>query len=99
MRFKTADKNPIEIRYLLNQAGLTFADVDRDFGLKSGMARTASRYPHRAGETAIAKALGVKPADLWPSRYRADGQRLRPQPAANYCMPPRFPKRQKGVAA
>ncbi|MBE0529494.1 MAG: helix-turn-helix domain-containing protein [Rhodospirillales bacterium] len=96
---RTADKNPIEIRYLLNQAGLTFAEVDRDHGLKTGTARATARYPHRAGEHAIAKALGVPPTELWPSRYRTDGQRLKPQPAANYCMPPKFPKRQKGRLA
>jgi Ner family transcriptional regulator len=96
---RTADKNPIEIRYLLNQAGLTFADVDRMAGLKPGMARAAARCPHRAGECAIANAIGVDPTELWPTRYRADGRRLKPQPAANYRTPPRFPKRQKGRPA
>lgn len=99
MSSRTVDKDPIEIRYLLNQAGLTFAAIDRDFGLKPGIAKVAARYPHRDGENAIAKALGVEPSTIWPSRYRADGQRIKPQPAANYRMPPRFPKRQKGIAA
>lgn len=96
---RSPDKDPIEIRYLLNQAGLTFADVDRKHGLKSGIARQTARYPHREGEIAIARVLKVEPLDLWPSRYRADGQRLRPQPAANYRNPPRFKKSQKGLAA
>ncbi len=93
----TRDKKPHEIKYLLACRGLTYADIDRTAKLKRGIARTTVRYPHRQGEIAIADALEISPVELWPSRYRADGQRLKPQPRANYRTAPGIPKRQKGA--
>lgn len=88
---RTADKAPEEIRYLLNRKGLTFADVDRMYGLKGGIARAAARCPHVNGELAIAELLGVSPRQLWPSRYDPrTGERLSPQPATHYRQRPKF---------
>ena len=95
-----SDKSPEEIRFLLNRKGLTFADIDRMFGLAEGIARNASRRPYLDGELAIAEALSLSPRQIWPSRYSPEtGERLRPQPAANYTVPPRFGASQKGEAA
>ena len=96
---RTADVCPAEIRYRLNLKGLTFADVDRAYGLKDGTARRAARQPHLDGELAIAEMLSVSPRELWPSRFSPGGDRLKPQPLENYTDPPRLPHRQKHRAA
>jgi lambda repressor-like predicted transcriptional regulator len=96
----TADTSPETIRYLLNMKGLTFADVDRAYGLKDGTARKAARQPNLDGELAIAEMLSRSPRDLWPSRFDpVGGARLKPQPAENYLTPPRLSHRQKQRAA
>lgn len=95
-----ADKSPEEVRFLLNRKGLTFADVDRKHGLKSGVARKTTRHPYLDGELALAEALGLSPRQLWPSRYDPrTGERLKPQPAENYTDRPRLRHRQKRRAA
>ncbi|WP_029009365.1 helix-turn-helix domain-containing protein [Azospirillum halopraeferens] len=95
----TGDLSPAEIRFRLNQKGLTYADVDRACGLKDGTARRAARQPHPDGELAIAEMLSCSPRELWPSRFNADGERLKPQPPENYTDPPRLSHRQKQRAA
>lgn len=82
------NKPPEEIRYLLNRVGLTFADIDRAYHLPKGVACLAARYPHPAGEQAIAAALEVEPQQLWPTRFDPEtGMRLKPQPMSNYRLP------------
>lgn len=95
-----ADISPAEIRYRLNLKGLTYADVDRAYGLVDGTARRAARQPHFGGEMALAEMLSCSPRDLWPSRFGSVGDnRLKPQPPQNYTNPPRMMHRQKGAAA
>lgn len=95
-----ADKRPEEIRFLLNSKGLTYADVDRMFGLTEGTARTTVRHPHIQGELAVAEALSLSPRQIWPSRYNSrTGERLQPQPAANYTARPKLRHGQKRRAA
>lgn len=89
------DVSPETIRYRLNRKGLTFADVDRAYGLPEGSARRAARQPHIDGELAIAEMLSLSPRELWPSRFDVTGVRFRPQPSANYTDPPRLSHRQK----
>jgi lambda repressor-like predicted transcriptional regulator len=95
-----ADKPPAEIKFLLNSRGLTFADVDRAYGLKEGAARKAVRHPYFDAEFAIAEMLGTSPRQLWPSRFDAEtGVRLTPQPSKNYTDQPRLRASQKQKAA
>lgn len=96
---RTTDVSPAKIRYRLNRKGLTFADVDRAYGLKDGTARRAARQPHLDGELAIAEMLSCSPRELWPSRFSPGGERLKPQPMENYTDPPRLSHRQKRKAA
>ena len=89
-----------KIRDALFVRGLTFADIDRRFGLPEGTAyRSAHREPNAGGEAAIAAALAVEPHELWPERYDASGQRLSPQPLANYRRPPTMRQRRKEARA
>lgn len=96
---RAPDKRPEEIRYLLNRKGLTFADVARECDLPESTVRTATRKPSIEGEWAIAYFLDLPACKIWPSRYDANGVRLKPQPAANYTDFPRLGHCQKGEAA
>lgn len=46
-------------------------------GLPSYACRAAIRKADADGEAAIAALLGEMPRDIWPSRYRKDGTRVR----------------------
>ena len=97
---RNADKSPEEVRYLLNRKGLTFADIDRMYGLKEGVARKTTRHPYFDGELALAEALSLSPRQIWPSRYDPrSGERLKPQPAENYTDRPVLRHCQKRSAA
>lgn len=69
---------------LLTVANLKLTEIDAAYRLPAGTASNAMAEPHVAGERAIAAALGLRPHNLWRTRYHASGERLRPQPAENY---------------
>ncbi len=75
-----------EIKYLLGKKGLKFVEVDKQFGLREGVTRFALSQPHRAGEEALSKALGIPLKELFPNIYDDKGKRLIPQPAKNYTF-------------
>lgn len=77
-------RHKADIKGALEKRGLTLSALDGANGLSAGTCSFALREPHAIGEQVIAQALGVSPAELWPSRYRPDGVRLKPQPAGNY---------------
>jgi len=82
---KSGDWDRSRILYELKRTGLAgFYALDRQANLKLGATSKAASIPHKRGEKAIAKALGQHPHAIWPSRYDAQGERLRPQPVANY---------------
>lgn len=72
-------KEQLRIKTRLLMAGITLAQIDRQFGLSDGTARNTMREPNEKGERAIAAALGTRPHLLWPTRYRPSGQRRSPQ--------------------
>ena len=72
------------IESLLTIKGLKLTDIDEAYGLPPGTASNTLAEPHIAGERAIAAALGRRPERLWRTRYHAEGERFRPQPAENY---------------
>ena len=78
------DWHKSDIKAALEKRGLGLSDLDRDSNLADGTCSAACRKPHQLGELTIAEALGLSPRQIWPSRYRPDGVRLRPQPAGNY---------------
>lgn len=75
----------------LNQLGL-----DNGYRTKSALAR-ALHGPYPKAERIIAKALGMKPQEIWPSRYDAKGK-----PNRSMGRPPVRPahatKRTTGIA-
>lgn len=72
------------IRNRIAQAGLTIDGIAQRAGISDQAVRDAMRIPHKLGEEAIAKALGKPPSELWPDRYDAEGNRLKPQPKRLY---------------
>ncbi|MQP67499.1 hypothetical protein GE253_19415 [Niveispirillum sp. SYP-B3756] len=88
----TRGQHKADIKSTLEKRGLTLRCLDRAHNLPLGTCSFTLREPHAVGEQVIAAALGVSPGELWPHRYRTDGVRLRPQPAANYRTPPQKPK-------
>lgn len=84
-----------DIKARLEKCGVTLAQLDVRHGLPAGTCSAALRRPHPKGEAIIAALLDEDPADLWPSRYHADGRRKAPQPMENYRPAPAGRPRQK----
>ncbi|MGR6980844.1 helix-turn-helix domain-containing protein [Testudinibacter sp. P27/CKL/0425] len=66
---RSQDMSNLEIRGELMKKGLSLSQLGIDSGLAKTTLRNAldKRYPR--GERIIANALGLEPADIWPSRY------------------------------
>lgn len=75
----------MRVRLALEGAGYErLIDVEIKYGLRPGTVTDTLARPNLAGEKAIAKLLGLSASDIWPSRYDANGERLKPQPPMNY---------------
>jgi len=89
-----------KIKYELSLKGWPFmSDIDRRFGLPIGTSNNATLRPEPRGERLIADLLQVPAHVIWPSRYDAVGNRLKPQPAASYTPAPVRRQCQKSKAA
>lgn len=63
------DWHPADIIAGLRKKGTTLAAVSRETGLASSTLANALTKRWPKGEKLIAEALGVSPAEIWPSRY------------------------------
>lgn len=63
------DWSPSRIKAAIVAKGMTMRQISEDAGLDQSAVSVAIRRPWRRGEAAIAKAIGVSPATIWPSRY------------------------------
>ncbi|MFB1115912.1 helix-turn-helix transcriptional regulator [Dickeya dadantii] len=70
------DWHPADIIAGLRKRGTTMAAVSRNAGLASSTLANALTRHWPKGEKLIAEALGVSPADIWPSRYRKPDSRI-----------------------
>lgn len=61
------------IVFRLRERGMTLRRLSRLNGYSPNSATVATRVPWPKMERLIAKALGVTPQEIWPSRYHADG--------------------------
>ncbi len=84
------------IKSLVFEAGLTFREIDRRYGLRRCAASDALGLPNSKAERAVAAALGARPETLWQTRYHADGRRRRQQ---DYSRPPTMEQRRKFTGA
>ncbi|MEI7189174.1 helix-turn-helix transcriptional regulator [Dickeya dianthicola] len=58
----------------LRKKGTSMSAVSRQAGLSSTTLANALFRPWPKGEWLIAKAIGVPPEDIWPSRYFDNGK-------------------------
>ncbi|MFB1117539.1 helix-turn-helix domain-containing protein [Dickeya dadantii] len=69
MHIKKSDWHPADIIAALRKKGTSLSAVSREAGLSSSTLANALYRPWPKGELLIANALGVKPEEIWPSRY------------------------------
>ena len=69
MEIKSNDWHKADIIAALKKKGTNLAEVSRNSGLSSSTLSNALVRPWTKGETIIAKALNLKPSQIWPSRY------------------------------
>lgn len=66
------DWHPADIIAALRKKGTSMAAVSRQSGLCSTTLANALVRPWPKGELLIAEAIGISPAEIWPSRYYAE---------------------------
>lgn len=76
-KLPNGDWHPEEIKAAVRMSGraMSLQKLSRDSGLHPRACHRALRAPHYEGELAIARQLGLTPADIWPSHYEPDGTR------------------------
>ena len=84
------DWHPEDIKAKVRKSGETLTSLAAAVGLDPRSLSNVLVEPHIAAEQVLADFLNVAPHVIWPSRYDAAGERLSPQPAANYVRRPRF---------
>lgn len=73
------DWHPADIVAALRKAGWTLRKLDQANGYRPNAVQHALRQPYPKAERIIARAIGVEPHEIWPSRYDADGRPSRPR--------------------
>lgn len=71
------------IKYQLRTKGTSLAQLARELEVSDTAVKNAKRTAYPRMERAIAKALDLKPIDLWPERWNSNGtpHRIRSQRA------------------
>ncbi|EFZ1722131.1 TPA: transcriptional regulator [Shigella flexneri] len=64
------DWHPADIIAGLKKRGTSLSALSRQVGLASSTLANALTRRWPKGERLIAEALGIKPEQIWPSRYR-----------------------------
>ena len=64
------DWHPADIIAGLKKRGTSLSALSRQAGLASSTLANALTRRSPKGERLIAEALGIKPEQIWPSRYR-----------------------------
>ncbi|MBE0599379.1 MAG: helix-turn-helix domain-containing protein [Desulfuromonadales bacterium] len=76
------DWHPADIKAALAKAGYTFARIARENDFKVSTSNVLRTMWPRV-ESIVGEILGVHPAEIWPSRYDAQGNPLRSRGPAN----------------
>lgn len=66
-----SDWHPETIKAELHKRGLTLRSLSLANGYKQDSLKSVLRMPCVSYEQIVAKALGVAPETIWPSRYEA----------------------------
>jgi len=68
---KNTDNRRAWIKYQLEVAGSSFADIARDLGVSRSAVNKAIKNSYPKMERAIAAKIGRRPEEIWPERYLA----------------------------
>lgn len=68
------DWHPADIVAALRKKGWSLRQLSTHHHLSPGTLKGAIQAPYPNGEKLIADAIGIKPWEIWPSRYDSDGQ-------------------------
>ncbi|WP_353960355.1 helix-turn-helix domain-containing protein [Halomonas sabkhae] len=68
------------IKYQIRARGLSLAELARRLDVDRPALTAVKRYPYPRMERAIADALDLPPAVIWPERWNADGTPCRRRP-------------------
>lgn len=73
-----SDMHPEDIKAEIRKAGKSITRLASDTGVSRQSIHMAlvSRFSEKC-ERSIADCINVEPQDIWPSRFRADGTRIR----------------------
>jgi len=71
--FSASDWHPADVVAAVRKAGWSLRQASLAHGLTAGNLSKALRRSYPAAEERIAAIIGVKPHDIWPSRYHPDG--------------------------
>lgn len=63
------DWHSADIIAALHKKGMSLAAISRQAGLSSTTLANTLKRPWPKGEWIIGEALGIHPAEIWPSRY------------------------------
>lgn len=72
-----ADWHKEDILAAVRKKKKSLAALSRENGLSSGTLNHALSKPWPRGEYIIARAIGIPPEDIWPSRYKITGSKDR----------------------
>lgn len=67
------DWHRVDIKAALERAGYSLRQLSLQHGYAPGSLKAALDTPWPGAEQIIARAIGVAPTVIWPSRYDADG--------------------------
>lgn len=81
---KPDDWHPWDIKAALGKKGYSLVRLARENGYAKTSPSEALRKPWPAMEELIANTIGVKPWDIWPSRYDQSNQPLRRYGSCNH---------------
>lgn len=74
---RTPLRRRVWLNYALRMRGETFSSIARALGCShSAVSQVAVGYPVERIERALAAAVGLAPAELFPEHYEADGRRV-----------------------
>lgn len=74
----TKDRPWYDIKAGLAKKGTSLASLARQLHKSKAALSIIKSYPVPSIQSAIAKALGEKPQDIWPTRYDQSGKPIRP---------------------
>lgn len=68
-----ADMHPEQIKASVRMTGVSLTQLAELNGYSECAVRRALRHPWPAVEAIVARQIGLRPEEIWPSRYNRDG--------------------------